>query len=183
MADRLIRRELSKDYKTVPHPSVQPLPESRFSEIIQNELNRCSEGKPFNGGIDLSRYEAPDEPEANSDIQTWRTSLRHAYTLSTYLSGRRTNLKLLEELGKNAWLIGNAELEGILKQLDAEVAYVKEQTDEVNKARKGAQEGSKGELLGLEDTWRKGIARMIEVQIATEQLKAELHEMRRVNTG
>lgn len=70
-----------------------------------------------------------------------------------------------------------------MKNLETQLAEVKEQTDEVNRARKSAQEGVKGELLGLEDTWQKGVAKIIEVQIATEQVKVEIQKRRRGVVG
>lgn len=86
------------------------------------------------------------------------------------------NLSLLEESGKNAWLMGNVQLEAVLKELEAELSSVKEQVDSVNKARKSAQEGSRGEMLALEEAWRRGISQVLEVQVATAGLRRELLE-------
>lgn len=178
-ANKLINREIVSGYQKTAHPSLQPLSPPKFSDLMSQEISRMGEGGPRKGGIDTSRYEAPDDPSDNADIATWKTALQNAYTSSTYLSGRRINLSLLEEYGKNAWLIGNYELEGILKMLEAELAEFKLQNEEVNKARKIAQESSRGEFQALEDTWKKGIGKIIEVQVATEQLRAELSQRRR----
>ena len=156
------------------HPLVPALPEPKFSELVQQELARVESGSARQGGIDLSRYEDLDEPSATDDAATWRRTLRTAYISSTYLSGRHVNLALLEELGKNAWLVGNSQLDQILKALDQELAISKEEVDSVNRERKSAQETSKGELVALEETWKKGIGRLIEVQLATDQLRNEL---------
>lgn len=138
---------------------------------MEQEVQRVGAGQPRTGGIDLTRYEEPDEPTADEDPQVWRKSLRSAYISSTYLAGRHTNLGLLEELGKNAWLMGNLQLDQVLKSLEQELNVLKEEVDEVNRSRKLAQEGSKGEILALDDTWRKGIGRLIEVQLAIDQLR------------
>lgn len=135
------------------------------------ELNRVAAGKPLHGGIDLTRYEAPDEPGTDTPQETWRQALRNAYVSSMYLSGRQSNLALLDEFGKNAWLIGNAQLEHLLYELEQELGRLKDDVESVNKARKAAQEGSRGELLGLEDTWRQGIGRILEVQVAERGLR------------
>lgn len=141
---------------------------------MRKELERVSAGHPRDGGIDLSRYEELDQPSEDDDAATWRRTLRTAYVSNTYLAGRHTNLALLEELGKNAWLMGNAQLDQTVKALDQELAFLKEEVDSVNRDRKSAQEASKGELLALESTWKEGIGRLIEVQLATDQLRQEL---------
>lgn len=150
-----------------------------FSDLVAKELSRVDAGQPRSGGIDASRYEEPDEPSADDDAVTWRKSLRSAYVSNIYLQSRHTNLSLLEELGKNAWLVGNSQLDQIMKGLDQELATLKEEVDSVNRERKVAQEGSKGEILALEDTWRKGIGRLIEVQLATDQLRREIRQEKR----
>ena len=111
--NKLISAELLPGYQSTPHPSLRPLPAIKFSELFQKELERKADNAPMVGGIDLTRYEAPEKPADDSEIEIWRKSLRQAYMSSSYLSGRLTNLSLLEEFGKNAWLISNSQLEEI----------------------------------------------------------------------
>lgn len=99
-----------------------------------------------------------------------------------YLSGRQSNLTLLDEFGKNAWLIGNSQLEHLLHELEQELAHLRNDAESVNKARKAAQEGSRGELLGLEETWRRGIGKILEVQVAERGLRQLILE-RKNNPG
>lgn len=175
----MIYRELKNTNASEPHPTLPAASDVTFSDLIAKELGRIESGQPRDGGIDLSRYEEPDEPSADDDAATWRKSLRSAYISNIFLQGRHTNLALLEELGKNAWLVGNSQLDQILKSLDQELTALKEEVDDVNRERKAAQEGSKGEILALEDTWRKGIGRLIEVQLATDQLRQEIRQEKR----
>ena len=183
----MIAAELSNIHTTTLHPSIPELSEIRFSNIIQQELERKAANKPLQG-IDLSRYEALEPPAKTTPtsdedrpevLEAWRDTLQKAYTSTTHLSTRLTNLSLLEQFGKNAWLIGNSQLEDILRDLEKELAGLKRETEEVNKARKAAQEGSKGELIGLEETWREGMGRVIEVEVAAEGLHNEILERRR----
>lgn len=125
------------------------------------------------GGIDLSRYESFSDVSADTDSETLKAALSTAYTNISYLRGRQTNIDLLEEYGKNAWLIGNSHLEDVQKRLDTELRRTKELSEDTNRARKSAQEDSKGELLGLEETWKQGIGRIIQTQIATDALRRE----------
>jgi pre-mRNA-splicing factor SPF27 len=116
----------------------------------------------------------PDEPAADADVRAWRNALRSAYSSNSYLSGRNINLSLLEELGKNAWLISNSQLDELLKAQERELERLKKETESVNNERRDAQEQSRGELQALEETWKQGIRRLVEVQLATGKLHQEI---------
>lgn len=136
------------------------------------------------GGIDLTRYEAPEPPAQAAagetpDLDQWRMTLQKAYVSSSHLSKRHENLSLLEENGKNAWLIGNSQLEDILRGIEKELADTKEASEDVNRQRKLAQEGSQGELLGLEETWKRGVGAILDVELASEGLRLQILEHRR----
>lgn len=92
---------------------------------------------------------------------------------------RHENLALLEENGKNAWLIGNSQLEDILRGIEKELAETKEAAETVNKQRKIAQEANKGELTGLEETWKRGVGAVLDVELAAEGLRMQILERRR----
>ncbi|KAL2014015.1 hypothetical protein VTN00DRAFT_1540 [Thermoascus crustaceus] len=185
--DRMISVELPPDYQSSLHPSIPALPEPRFSPLMQQELARKEAGLPLTGGIDLSRYEAPEPPSGTSApgtdssqaLDEWRRTLQRAYTSSSHLSTRHANLTLLEENGKNAWLIANSQLEEILRGLEKELADTKEAVEGVNRQRKIAQEARKGELVGLEETWRRGVGAIIDVELAAESLRMQILDQRR----
>ena len=142
---------------------------------------------PLTGGIDLSRYEAPEPPARTSDaegnstpnLDEWRQTLQKAYTASSHLAMRHENLALLEENGKNAWLIGNSQLEDILRGIEKELTETKETAEAVNKERKIAQEASKGELVGLGESWKRGVGAILDVELAGEGLRMQILEQRR----
>lgn len=135
------------------------------------EVARIGAGRPLQGGVDLTRYEAPDEPSSDSSLDEWRQALRTAYASAALIAGRYTNLALLDEFGKNAWLISNSQAEEILQDLEVELARLKEETENINKARKAAQEHHKAELLGLQEHWKRGLGKILEVQVATDGLR------------
>ncbi|KAI9735901.1 MAG: hypothetical protein M1834_001367 [Cirrosporium novae-zelandiae] len=181
--DRLISAELSPEHKTTPHPSLPEFPEPKFSHLIGQEIARKEVGEPLNG-IDTSRYETLEPPSTSESNNTevldaWRDNLRKAYVSSSYLSNRLSNLALLEEFGKNAWLIGNSQLEDILRVVEKELAQTKETTESVNKARKSLQEAARGEMVGLDESWRNGIGKIIEAEVASEELRRKVLERRR----
>jgi pre-mRNA-splicing factor SPF27 len=176
---RILAAELPSDAHSILHPSMPAEPEFNPPPLMRQELERKAAGLPAAGGIDLSRYEAPEGPADEKDVAAWRTTLQRAYASNTYLSGRVSNLSLLEELGKNAWLIGNSQLEDILRQLEKELEELKTATVNVNKSRKAAQEGSRGEMAGLEESWRHGIGRVLEVEVAAEEIRQQILHKRR----
>lgn len=92
---------------------------------------------------------------------------------------RHENLSLLEENGKNAWLIGNSQLEDILRGIEKELTETKDTAESVNKERKIAQENSKGELIGLEESWKRGVGAILDVELAAEGLRLQILEQRR----
>jgi pre-mRNA-splicing factor SPF27 len=89
------------------------------------------------------------------------------------------NLSLLETYGKNAWLVGNSQLEDILRALEKEVDAMKAEQEAVESDRRAAQENAAAEMKGLEEGWRNGVGRMIETQAAAERLRMGILEMKR----
>jgi pre-mRNA-splicing factor SPF27 len=89
------------------------------------------------------------------------------------------NLSLLEIYGKNAWLIGNSQLEDILSGLEAELAETKHKAEEVDEQRRKKQDIVKGEMAGLEESWKSGVRGIVEVELATEGLRQEILARRR----
>ncbi|KAF4637848.1 hypothetical protein G7Y89_g257 [Cudoniella acicularis] len=184
-AEALIAAELGI-VSTQPHPSVPPFEDQHFSPLIEAEILRIENKQPLNA-IDLSRYEAQELPATSPDsdekdpttLIKWREALSKAYTSHTYLSGRQTNLALLEQFGKNSWLIGNSQLEDVLRGLERELAERKAEIDGVVIERKNAQEGVSAEIKGLEEGWKRGVGRVLETEVAAEQLRREILEKRR----
>lgn len=136
----------------------------------------------------MKRYEDLDAPEntnPTSDedkpqlLEKWNKALKQAYTSSEYVQGRLTQLGLLEKFGKNAWLVGNSQLEDILKGVEMELADVRKQHQEVETMRRSQQESVHGEIKTLEETWKKGVGRVLETEVAAEGLKQQILERRR----
>lgn len=168
------------------HPSLPALPPQHFSPYIEAEHLRISASRPLKA-IDLSRYEAIEPPsttpgsDANAPetLQTWRAALAQAYTAHAYLTARSTNLHLLEEFGKNGWLVGNSQLEDELRVVEMLLKGKREEIDGVVLERKGAQEAVGGEVEGLREGWRRGVGRVLETEVAAEGVRREVLERRR----
>ncbi|TKX20750.1 hypothetical protein C1H76_7138 [Elsinoe australis] len=175
-AKSLITSELPST--TSAHPSLPVRREITFSPAIESTLSLLASGQTP-PKIDLTRYEAPSAPDTSAPLPEWNAALRSAYIASGYLSSRTTNLGLLETFGKNAWLVGNSQLEDILRDLEVEVKAVKEEVERLEAERRERQGYVRGELEELERTWRGQVGRLLEVQVAGERVRAEIEERRR----
>lgn len=178
-ANALVQQELAPEAATAIHTSIPELREPQFSSLVDTEHALLAKGKPRTTGIDLSRYEALDAPAAGSDVALWRETLQKAYASAEYLRGRETNLALLETYGKNAWLVGNNQLEGLLKGLEAEIEAARIELETVERERRETQANVQGEVESLERGWREGVGRLIEVLAAAEGVRGEILERRR----
>lgn len=177
-ANAAIQAEMDPASTNALHPSIPSQRESKFSDFITAEHERIASGEPKDGGLDLRRYELLDPPP-KGDLNGWKSSLSKAYASAEYLRGREINLGLLETYGKNAWLIGNSQLEDTLKALENELKEAKLDQEQVEQARRATQHNAAGEMQGLDETWRNGVGRMIEAQAAGERLRLEILERKR----
>ncbi|KAI5462579.1 Pre-mRNA-splicing factor SPF27 [Mariannaea sp. PMI_226] len=146
-----------------------PAPEPSFSPAIQSELSRIA-SSTASQPLDLSRYEAPssDAPPA--------TALPSSAVAQSYLESRQSNLALLEKWGKNAWLLGNHALESELQALERDLAAAKRDIDLVNLERRNRQEAVAAEMKTLDETWRAGVGRVLETEVAVEELNGKIRE-------
>ena len=174
------------------HPALIPAAAQytpTFSDFISREHARLDDDPTSKlSGIDLKRYEDLDAPETTDPVsdedrpkllQQWNKALKQAYTRSEYVQGRLTQLGLLEKFGKNAWLVGNSQLEDILKGIEAELADLRKQQEETEMMRRSQQDSVSGEIKTLEETWKKGLGRVLETEVAAEGLKQQILEERR----
>jgi pre-mRNA-splicing factor SPF27 len=173
------------------HPALIPAATytPKFSEAMEQEHARLQvDATSKFSAIDVKRYEdleAPPNTDPTSDedrpelLEKWNEALKKAYTSSEYVDARMTQLGLLEKFGKNAWLIGNSQLEDILKGIETELADLRRQNDEVEAMRRSQQESVHGEITTLEETWKRGVGRVLETEVAAEGLKQQILEKRR----
>jgi len=175
----LITAELPSDHLTTPHPLLPDLAASSLSPAIQAELDRVDSKIPLTA-IDTARYSQLSAPTDSDELPS---ALQQAFSTSTHLSNRVTNLTLLSTFGQNSWLIGNSQMEGVLAELERELENVKEETNEVNRERKRKQVEVKDELERLEKRWREGVSKVLEVEVASELVFRETLERRRAGTA
>ncbi|KAL6896062.1 Pre-mRNA-splicing factor SPF27 [Trichoderma longibrachiatum] len=184
-ARALIASEQQTSSTSTP-PPLPPLREPTFSPAISAQLSRIQSSQPPQPPLDLSRYEAQELPPLSEDAAlsetaqaTTRRALQNAFVSSAYLSSRAQNLALLDAHGRNAWLLSNYHLEAELRSLERDLAATKRDIDLVNAARAARQTDVKAEMQGLEHNWRAGVGRVLETEIAVQELREQIrHELR-----
>lgn len=176
------------------HLPPPPTPTAFLTPLLTAELTRLathpdSPSQAKLTALDLSRYEAPDPPSPSTlaalpttqaRAQLLQDSLARAYASQGYVASRRAHLALLEAYGKNAWLVGNAALEGEMRAAEAELAAARREVDGATLRRRAAQDGVAGEMASLEEAWRRGVGRVLETEAAVEGLRREGDGLRRV---
>lgn len=173
------------------HPALIPAARytPAFSAALEQEHARLQADPASKlSAIDLARYEDLEAPPTTTPtseedkpelLAQWKEALQQAYTSSEYVNARLTELGLLEKFGKNAWLISNSQQEDMLKSIEAELAHVRKQHEEVEAIRRQQQESVHGEIKTLEETWKRGVGRVLETEVAAEGLKQQILEQRR----
>lgn len=124
--------------------------------------------------IDLSRYTNPFDESTQSSSSN--PSLKNAYIALAYAQDRLENLSMLEEYGKNQWLVGNDELDQTVSQLEAAVREERAALELTQQERRTRQENSKVTMEYLEKRWVEGIRNVVDVNIAVLQLKQQRSE-------
>ena len=179
----LLQSDLPSQHTTADHPLLPHIRSIKLTPLAEAEQARVASELPLSA-IDTSRYEELDAPESADHkspeyLAQWKDTLRKAYASSTYLQSRLINLSLLEAYGKNAYLISNSQLESMLRSLEAELASTQAEVEQVNKSRKQVQEDVRGEMEGLEQSWKTGVGRVVEVEVAGEEVRAQILNERR----
>lgn len=182
------------------HALLPPPINPHFSSIIQSELDRLASASAAENPIDLSssrpaaplplqaidltRYEAPDlAAAAAAPREQLEPALAQAYTSMAYLHSRRQHLALLDSHGKNAWLVGNWQLEAELRAVETELADARREIDVLTVRRQRAQADVAAEVRGLDDGWRRGVGRVLEAEVAAEGLRREVREAERARAA
>ena len=150
-----------------------------MTSFSHNAIAANNGQKVSSDSVDTSRYEAPVPPSDLSDKDAWKNVLQHAYISSSYLQGRAENLQALDHNGKNAWLISNSQIEDALKAVEQELKDTKAEGLRVEEERRVRQEGVRGEMEGLDETWKGSLGRAIEAEIAVEKLKESAQDKKR----
>ncbi|KAH0527743.1 hypothetical protein TsFJ059_002692 [Trichoderma semiorbis] len=190
-ARALIAAEQSTFSPPPPSSSSTPPQEPKFSPAIAAELARIASSTPSQP-LDLSRYEAQELPPpptkkstrskksttttSSSSVEASRQPLSNAFISSSYLSSRAQNLSLLDSHGRNAWLLSNYHLEAELRSIERDLAATKRDMDLLNAARASRQNEVKGEMQGLEQNWREGVGRVLETEIAVQELREQIRQ-------
>ena len=72
--------------------------------------------------------------------------------------------------------MGNWQAEAQTAAVERELADARRDLDRVNLRRQTAQQAVAAEVAGLGDAWRRGIGRVLEAEVAAEDLRRRARE-------
>lgn len=131
---------------SVPVPKIDHTPHPP-PDLSQEGEQKGAEAEGGGEWIDTTRYSSLPTTSTSSTS----TSIKDLQSLqinATHLHTRHLNLSLLaSESGKNAWLVGNSQLEDVLRELEKELVSVRGEVEGVNAARRDVQRGGEGSTL------------------------------------
>ncbi|CAE6459955.1 unnamed protein product [Rhizoctonia solani] len=181
---QLVNAEITKELQSVQHigddPRLPP-PVQLFTKnpLLAAELERVERGEPL-PPLDTTRHQLPaPEDQANATEEEWKKSLENAKAQLEHQRRRQVNLSLLQTYGANSWKVHNFLLEEDAKWAEKAVETTKEQSVEVNRARKNAQITAGAQLTALENKWTDLISRNLQISMANLALEAEIESLRR----
>lgn len=75
--------------------------------------------------------------------------------------------------------MGNWHLEAELQSLERDLAATRREMDLVNLDRRKQQDQVGEELRSLNETWRRGVGKVLETELAADQLRKQILDARR----
>eukprot|EP01064_Diplonema_japonicum_P021773 TRINITY_DN3133_c1_g2_i1.p1 TRINITY_DN3133_c1_g2~~TRINITY_DN3133_c1_g2_i1.p1 ORF type:complete len:230 (+),score=50.65 TRINITY_DN3133_c1_g2_i1:74-691(+) len=155
-----------------------PLPESRVSSMVQDELQRVAQGRPPLP-LDRSRYEViPPAGSEDGDMAAWSKAISNAQAQYQQQVTRHTNLELLNDYGKDAWLSSNEETRSVSNQVEQQLEATKRKIEEVNTFRKHKQRKIARVLKESELEWMELCRKNQRIQTETEKLERDISSLR-----
>ncbi|KAA8900549.1 hypothetical protein TRICI_006195 [Trichomonascus ciferrii] len=171
-AKATIDKELETVSRNTPHPALPPLEKTSFlTSVLEEEIAIRERGGQIDRGIDLDRYTNLYDGKGNLDP-------KKAYVSLAYSRGRLENLNLLNEYGKNQWLIGNDELQTTLKELEENLEEQNRTLESINNDRKIRQEESQTMYEYLQTRWKEGLKNVVDVNVECLRLEQQLRHLR-----
>ncbi|CAE6433453.1 unnamed protein product [Rhizoctonia solani] len=181
---QLVNAEITKELQSVQRvgddPRLPP-PVQLFTKnpLLAAELERVERGESL-PPLDTTRHQLPaPADQANATEEEWQKSLQNAKAQLEHQRRRQVNLSLLQAYGANSWKVHNFLLEEDAKRVEKAVETTKEQSTEINRARKNAQVTAGAQLTALENKWTELISRNLQISMANLALEAEVESLRR----
>eukprot|EP01059_Diplonema_ambulator_P007855 TRINITY_DN17371_c0_g1_i1.p1 TRINITY_DN17371_c0_g1~~TRINITY_DN17371_c0_g1_i1.p1 ORF type:complete len:224 (+),score=64.83 TRINITY_DN17371_c0_g1_i1:56-673(+) len=151
-----------------------PVPKQTISQMLNDEMMRVAQGKAP-APLDRSRYDiAPPKGANDGDMAAWTKAIQNAQAQYQHQVVRNTNLELLNEYGKDAWLGVNEQTKREVAQTEERIAAAKRKIDDLNSFRKHKQRKAARTLREAESEWMELCAKNLRIQLETEKLEREM---------
>jgi len=181
-----VQREIESEKAAMhtSHEAYLPPPHALFAEhpALAAEIERAERGEKLQA-IDTERHKlsapAPDAPE-----EAWLDALRNAEVQLAHMDVRQRNLELLRRYGRmyihlttaNLWRLHNYQQEAMLHWAKDAQETAKEETDDLNRARKDAHLRLGDKISTYESRWRDLVSKSLSITVANLTARAEIAE-------
>ena len=146
--------------------------------LLRSEYDRVSSRTPMEP-LSMKRYELPTPPAGKmTDVAAWTECVENSRAQLEHQRTRIANLELMLEFGCEAWKVYNEVLQKMVGQLQAQLAQVKKDVQEVNWARKNQQTAVGEKLKGLEASWVGLVSKNYEIEQALVKMEAEMKKLK-----
>ncbi|KAL7678305.1 hypothetical protein ACOME3_004535 [Neoechinorhynchus agilis] len=150
----------------------QPAYEAFETPLMRSEMERIDNHEPLDA-LDMRAYEIPNPTNMN-DVSSWKKALDNSRAQLVHQRLRIMNLEALLRCGKTSWKRYADDMEQKASIVKERLREVKQQTRNVNIARKGEQTEAGVELRKLENQWVSLVSKNYEIECRISALEKEL---------
>ncbi|KAF8321825.1 breast carcinoma amplified sequence 2 [Clavulina sp. PMI_390] len=178
----LVNEEIARELARMPKPSSDARVPAEFelfkgNDLLQAELARVASKQPLDV-LDKTRYGLPEPAGPEALEEEWREALNNGHAQMEHQLTRHTNLQLLNQYGKNAWMVHNHELESSVKLMEKDLEVLRNRVTEVNRDRKNSQLRTGKTLTELETRWTELVSTVLQLELANAALENEVESLR-----
>lgn len=176
--------ESEKTKMNTTHEAYLPEPYALFAQqpALAAEIERAERNEKLDV-LDTERYKLP-EPAPDAPEEAWLEALRNADVQLAHMDVRQRNLELLRRYGRtyilltpaNLWRLHNYQQEAMLHWVKDGQDTAKEDTDDLNRARKDAHLRLGDKISTYESRWRDLVSKSLSITVANLTTRAEIDD-------
>lgn len=152
------------------------------SAFLMHEWKRIRNGMA-QAPLDQARYRVPPPPEGERDsLEAWQKAVDNAHAQLEHTALRLVNLELLSKFGANAWKTHTENLEAMEMCQTEALAEMRQEVENLNRKRKGAQVAAGDKMSVFEKKFRGLVAKTTTMEVECSALEREVRRLRKKAT-
>ena len=176
-----VQREIENERRRINFDADAVLPPAHEPFAGRDELRSLYEavqhGQSMNV-LDGARHELSEPKKgAKASAAEWQAALDNAETQLAHMDVRLKNVELLRRYGANLWRLHNYEQEAMAELQTRATDELKDETDDLNRARSDAQLRAGDKLTTLESRWGALVSKNLEIHVANLTARADIEAL------